>query len=550
MINNRKRLSTSYKISFLVLLATISVVVVYTIVSPAYKLQSPQGPAQIRFFPLEVSQVRKGISSALIEGTTELNGKKTKVSIRYWGSENIAQDDIVLISSKATQISPENTNIQTRVFLKGISYSGVAFENNLEIIKKGKAGLTHLIRKKIDKITKAIFQAEESHALVESLTMGVRNEIKTSTFLNFKNSGISHILAISGLHISIIIFLPLLILQNIMSKRKSLLLTSIIVMSYIHITGYPISLQRCALMYFLLLAEIFLNKERNSLNLLCLAGTIILIIHPEDLFTLSFQLSMGATAGIILFYTKFLEMMPLKNKYIKASISLTLSAQLFALPLIWFHFNEITTAGIVSNIIIIPMITAILSLAVISLALYSIVTPISFLTGQVTQFLIEQMNSMVTTIANFKLTFYTDNPIYPILIITMTCLLLLGSKKKLKQGTILLFLLFSPMLFAHTGNKTNSPNNTHKICIKNNILYIDSRTKLTRDDLVETLRSLQEPIKTISVDCSDIRNIKKTKFIIKKHGIKNLIIKNFQDSLALKELIYISDRDKITVSIK
>lgn len=241
--------------------------------------------------------------------------------------------------------------------------------------------------------------------LLKALLIGERGEITEDIREAFIGAGAVHILAISGLHLGIIVTLIFLSVHGLLKRSERLLLrydikkvASLVtfppLLSYIFITGFPISTIRAGIMASCFLAAILLGRQRNSLNTLAFAAFIILLVSPTSLCDPSFQLSFTSVLGIILLTPPLYRLLhpedPLsfltgtKEGKLRRGITLSLIASIAALvvtaPVVAFHFHRLSTMGLVSNAIIIPLVgLGILPLGLLSLPCIPTVPPVGAL---------------------------------------------------------------------------------------------------------------------------------------------------------------------------
>lgn len=205
----------------------------------------------------------------------------------------------------------------------------------------------------------------ETASLLKGLYFGNKNFIDKKSVVDFKMAGVMHVLAASGLHVGIIILIPIFIgrLFRIDIRAASvgaLLLTGV----YLFIAGAPVSLTRAAVMFGVLVLQRVFLLGGNSVNALFIAAVIILLIDPADIYGLGFLLSFGATLGILLFYPLFFSSFKRLPRYAAASFSLTMSAQLFVTPIILLALREINLIGLLSNLVVIPAAGLILAASI------------------------------------------------------------------------------------------------------------------------------------------------------------------------------------------
>jgi ComEC/Rec2-related protein len=255
---------------------------------------------------------------------------------------------------------------------EGINYRLVLNEKNHTVVGKVSVPLRTKVRNWIIHTNNHLY-GEKTGGIVNALYLGDSFFTDRKTIYDFTRAGLLHILAASGTHVALVAAIPLMLLSFLhINKKTSLGIASLIIAGYLHITCAPVSLVRaCVMFWFLAIFQIF-SKEKNPLNALYLSGSVILMIYPYDLFSLGFQLSFGATLGLILFYKRFMNIIPKIPFTIRESLSLTFSAQILVLPIIALTLGQINFTGIISNIIIVPgiscaMVSSFLPLAVFPL---------------------------------------------------------------------------------------------------------------------------------------------------------------------------------------
>lgn len=219
-----------------------------------------------------------------------------------------------------------------------------------------------------EKLQLAINQSltEPSAGLLSAMLLGERGNITKELRQEFSNVGISHIIAISGLHITIIAGL----LMNLMmffhlSRQKSFYLAIIFLTFFIILIGAPASAVRAGIMGFLVLWGQYLGRPNRSINALILTATIMLLFNPWLLSAdLGFQLSFLAVLGIIYLKPFLARIYPKKRDkwQIRDSLEMTLSAQAMTLPLLVFAFGQFSLIAPLTNILVLPILPFLLML--------------------------------------------------------------------------------------------------------------------------------------------------------------------------------------------
>jgi len=207
-------------------------------------------------------------------------------------------------------------------------------------------------------------------AILTALVTGKKEAIPLKIKDLFSEAGASHILAISGLHLSIVALgffllfyfflamLPMLLIQGA-AKKIAGIMTLIPLFLYGIFSGFSPSTQRAFIMTTLFMISFLMEKENNPLNTLALAAVVILFIDSTALFSISFQLSFGALLSIFIGFSliRVWGFVP-KNKFMSMVITptlVTLFAGVGTFPLVAHYFNLVSCVQIFSNLVLIPL---------------------------------------------------------------------------------------------------------------------------------------------------------------------------------------------------
>jgi competence protein ComEC len=212
-----------------------------------------------------------------------------------------------------------------------------------------------------------------SLSLLAAMTLGDKSMLDRHTKEVFSQSGGTHVLALSGLHMSIIFALLLLLFRgNLVGKVLSI--TSLWL--FVILVGMPSSAIRAATMLSIYALADIINKHRtDSFHTLTLAAFVILLASPMSLWDVGFQMSFIAIVSIFVFfkplYRKFkFRFMPLRWLY--ASVCLSVAAQIGTAPLVAYYFGRFSCYFILTNIFVVPCTTAILYLMLMAFMLLPI----------------------------------------------------------------------------------------------------------------------------------------------------------------------------------
>lgn len=231
--------------------------------------------------------------------------------------------------SKPTEIEKQHTNILTKIQAKATKTS-------------------QTIQQRI----RQILPTETSSILI-GLLLGNTQYIEDDVIQNFRNANISHVLAVSGMHMSYLIIIAMAIFNKPLGKRKAYITSITLIIAYMFITGYSPSIVRAGIMGILIIISKLIHKNNDVFTNIGIAVLVILLNNPYAILNLGFQLSFGGTIGILLFNKLIYKIF---KKWIKGKMlemtSVTISAQIIIMPISIFHFNAISPYFLITNLLI------------------------------------------------------------------------------------------------------------------------------------------------------------------------------------------------------
>jgi competence protein ComEC len=193
---------------------------------------------------------------------------------------------------------------------------------------------------------------EPQAGLLNGILFGVKATLDPQMKISLTNSGTLHIIALSGMNISILVTIVNLVLLRIVRRPIANMVTVAIIIGFIWFVGPSPSVIRAAIMGVISLTAVTLGRQNWPLLAWILAVVGMLLLNPLWIGDLSFQLSVMATLGIILFGNTKEPVKPSLLSLIKDDLRVTLSAQLFTVPIIFFQFHRISLVSPLSNILI------------------------------------------------------------------------------------------------------------------------------------------------------------------------------------------------------
>jgi len=354
-----------------------------------------------------------------------------KIRVSCWGkAPDFSAGDILFMPARIQPVkhfkNPGGFDYQRHLAFQGIWATAYTSEKDLVVepheasasfshrIRSFRRSLSHFIDQKVISETK-----QEVSSILKALVLGDQREISTDLRDTFNRVGVSHILAISGLHIGIVaggafwIFVRVLsffriCLWHAWTRKGAALLSILPVLIYGELSGWSPSTQRAVIMVGVFLAAFFVEKEYELFNTLAVAALGILILDPPALFSISFQLSFASVFWIIfgMGRTKHWWKRSAKadpeplflriQRWILSSFMVTAFASLGTLPLVMMYFNQVSLISLVSNVVIIPLMGFIaVPAGLMAVFLYPIHLQTSAFLIQISSFAIELAIRMV-----------------------------------------------------------------------------------------------------------------------------------------------------------
>lgn len=260
---------------------------------------------------------------------------------------------------------------------------------------------TMATRLKILSIIRKYIVSPNEKSIAEALLIGYRDDLDRDLVQAYSNTGVVHIIAISGLHLAMIYGLIAWLFQIFGNSKKIKITKAIVVIvtlwAFTFIAGNAPGIMRSAVMFtFIVIGEV-IERKVNIYNNLASSAFLILLFSPFSLWDVGFQLSYSAVLSIVLFSKHIQYWFYLQNKLLRnlwELSSVTLSAQILTLPFILYHFHQFPALFLISNLIAVPLSGFILYAELILL----LVSPINFLAvyaGKITALLINWLNNFI-----------------------------------------------------------------------------------------------------------------------------------------------------------
>jgi len=213
---------------------------------------------------------------------------------------------------------------------------------------------------------------EAESGYLKGLIIGIRADLDPEQFRSFSKLGLTHILAISGLHVAVFMYILTLMLKWLRcSKELIITLLLFAVPCYVALTGASPSVLRAGMMAVLGLLAARAGKLKDGLNIIAIVAGLLVLCKPYLLHDISFQLSFIVTLGLIIGVPAMQKVMPQSPrwKWLVDSLTVTIVAQIVSFPLSIYYFNQFHLLSLLANLVLVPFI----SMIVMPLASFSLV---------------------------------------------------------------------------------------------------------------------------------------------------------------------------------
>ena len=298
---------------------------------------------------LEIKGKEKVIANYYIK---TLDEKNNILNILHHGDEILLEGTFKVPSNNTI---PNNLNYKNYLYNKKIYYT---FDiSNYKVIKEN----NNLLYKIKDLIYKRAYNMNNNDYYL-SFILGDKSLLSSEIYNNFQINGTSHLLALSGMHLNILLLAINIFLKNIKESIK-ITITSIILIIFLLLTGITASLERAVIFYILKNINKYFNLRYSNIQLLFICAFIILFLNPFMIYDIGFIYSFLICFGIF-YYSDFI-----KGNYFIKLFKLSLITFLFSFPISIFINYEINLSSVFINMLFVPLV----SLIVYPLALMSFI---------------------------------------------------------------------------------------------------------------------------------------------------------------------------------
>ncbi|MFC5047379.1 ComEC/Rec2 family competence protein [Aquimarina hainanensis] len=328
-------------------------------------------------------------------------------------------------------------------------------------------------------------------SLIKALFLGQKQNIATSLLTDYRRAGALHILALSGLHIGIL----LLLLQNLLTpihrfgkkgKYISVSLTIIFLWFFAILTGVSPSILRATVMFSFIALGTTLATKASIYNAIIISIFVILCYHPMFIYDVGFQLSYAAVLSIVLIKPRLDSLLQINGIFyrkLRDLITVPIAAQIGILPISLFYFHEFPLLFLLTNLLVIPFLGSTLLIGFIAIILVSInLLPDSI--AALLGVLLDGMNGIISWISSHDFAMISSIPFSGISVILtlLTIFTLFRITYKNKKTSYMFFFSSLIVLICNFNLEQRIRLNTNRLIIyhtiKNSVIGIHNGNKL------------------------------------------------------------------------
>jgi competence protein ComEC len=300
--------------------------------------------------------------------------------------------------------NPASFDYKTYCLFQGITHDVYLAKSDFIFLNEKNGNLffekLFLFRSYIVSVFKKYVSGVKDQGLAEALLIGYKDDLDKDLVKAYANTGIVHIIAISGLHLALVYGL-LMLLTTPLRNKKLIWARFVIVVSGLWIfsllAGAQPSILRASVMFTAIAFKMLINRRGSVFNSISLAALVLLCYNPFWLWDAGFQLSFLAVASILMFYRPVYNWIYLENKavdFIWQLAAASISAQILTIPITLFYFHQFPYLFLFTNIVAVPL-SGIVIYVEILLCVFSFFSPVATVTAKILSWLIGFMNTYV-----------------------------------------------------------------------------------------------------------------------------------------------------------
>lgn len=338
--------------------------------------------------PVTSNKWKKGIGRVVFSKNdkefTQVNQK-----ILFYSTIDFSKGDVLYVSSDVNPIvnknNPGEFDAHSYWTNKGIHYMTFIGDDSYQLLENRPSDwFTTQLNAIRSKVTRGNIEelGEKYGGVLNAMLFGDKSSLEQEISQSFSNAGAMHVLAVSGLHVGIILMILVFLFGRLrfLSRSQVYLISITCIWLYALITGFSPSVVRASLMFSIFFGAQLTSRKSDSLNALFVSAFVILVLYPSSLFDIGFQLSYLAVLGILIVNPFVSKLLYIENKWLRKvweGSAVGISAQVFTIPLSLYYFHQFPNYFVLTNIAVMAFAGIILTIGLFFIGVQSI----SFIAG-------------------------------------------------------------------------------------------------------------------------------------------------------------------------
>ncbi len=510
-----------------------------------------------------------------VKGTIIIYFKKdTSLNKLKYGSRILFTKSLQEIKNSG---NPGGFDYKRYSLFQGITHQVYLKPDEFEMLEGEKQNpfrqLIYSTRQNVLNILRNNITGDKELGLAEALLIGYKNDLEQSLVQSYTNTGVVHIIAISGLHLGLIYWLLVQLFKPLQKRKKLKWLRPVLIITglwlFSLLAGAQPSVLRSALMFTCIVAGESFGRKSSIFNTLAFSAFILLCINPYWLWDVGFQLSYAAVLSIIIFLKPIYNWFYIKNKildFVWKLNAVTIAAQILTVPLSIYHFHQFPNYFLLTNFLAVPL-SSVIVLGEIFLCAISWIPAIALLGGKILGWLIWLMNTWIEKIESLRFSLWDEMQItivQAILLLVFASAMSYWLFEKAKKGLIaglaamLCFVVLRSFSFVRSGRQQKII--VYNVPQKKAIDFVDGRhytfvgdSDLLADDFARNFHLKPTRILYRITPADSLKNFEKLGDYVSYAGKKVLLLDSSISYLPVNEkpvidLLVISQNPRIYIS--
>lgn len=248
---------------------------------------------------------------------------------------------------------------------------------------------------------------KKEQGLAEALLIGYKDDLDPDLMQSYVNTGVVHVIAVSGMHLALIFWLLNLFFRPLLTRKKTAWLHPVLIITILWmftlVAGGAASIVRAAVMFTFIMLGTTLKRKASIYNTLAASAFLLLCYNPYWLWDAGFQLSYAAVLGIVIFFKPIYHLLLISNKILDSIwqlVAVSIAAQILTTPIVLYHFHQFPLYFLITNLLVVPVSSLVL-IGELILVIISALKILAAFLGKLLSAIIWWMNSFIEHLEKF-----------------------------------------------------------------------------------------------------------------------------------------------------